>query len=256
MVKLSLGNSITKITGLSRSELAKLRKKFSFLDVQATRFSRYPVYRYAIDRYGNFGTGLVSDIKSLYPDISIEDNRIKPPPKNNKIRLRKNLPFEPYPEQKQIVDHLVSKSRGLGILCTGVGKSICQVLAINSIRQPTLVLVPNLNLKESMYQELKYYFGTQLVNKYVKNKPNKLITVANIDSLPLDQTDVFSDKYFLCLDEMHHVAAKTYVQANENLFQSMYYRLGLTATNFRNNEEENIFLRAFTSKVLLQISEE
>lgn len=85
-ITLTIGNSYSKISGLTTEQLRKLRRVLSYTtDPQAAYFSGSWIRRkYLIDAKGNFPTGLISRVerfldknKLLYVLV---ETRIKPKP--------------------------------------------------------------------------------------------------------------------------------------------------------------------------------
>jgi superfamily II DNA or RNA helicase len=58
------------------------------------------------------------------------------------------------------------------------------------------------------------------------------------------------------IDEFHHSGAKTYRKLNDKFWNHIYYRLGVTATPFRSQEEETILLESVLAEVIYKITYE
>ncbi len=261
MVTIEVNNSTAKLIGITKQHLAQLRQVYSYVDRDASKHSQFPVRVHAIDRHGVFGSGLVPEVAEKLRrvgQVAIVDLRRQPEDseRDRKLRLRRTLGLTPYPEQTAVVEALKKFHTGVGILPTGVGKSVVISLTVDELKLPTLILVPNLNLKIQLYRDLVHLFGTQKVGMISKTKIQKFITIANIQALANLPNDIFQDKRLLIVDERHHQAADSYITANADKLNSVYYRLCLTATDFRSNPEEDVFLRAFTPNTLVSMTQE
>jgi superfamily II DNA or RNA helicase len=77
------------------------------------------------------------------------------------------------------------------------------------------------------------------------------ITIENIDSKSLAKE---TDYDMLIIDEAHHVAAKTYQNLNKKAWTKIYYRYFLTATPFRNRNEESLLFEGIAGEVIHRLS--
>lgn len=145
----------------------------------------------------------------------------------------------PYPEQLEAVRVARKYGRGGVEMITGSGKSITMALLINEFQLKTLVIVPNLELKQQLSDTFIKCFGS-LDN----------ITVENIDSPSLyDKTDYD----MLIIDECHHAGAKTYRKLNKKAWSKIYHRFFFTATYFRNQEEEALLFEAIAGEMIYKL---
>jgi superfamily II DNA or RNA helicase len=103
----------------------------------------------------------------------------------------------------------------------------------------TLIIVPTLGLKEQLKESLLTWFGS-LDN----------IHVENIDSVNLKRA---SDYDLVICDECHHGAAKTYRTLNRKNWTKIYYRVFLTATPYRSNEDEQLLMESLCGPVVYRI---
>ena len=150
------------------------------------------------------------------------------------------LDFEPYDDQLNAVIAAQTIGRGIIALPTGVGKSavIAMLIAVTGLR--TLVIVPNLELKKQLSDSLTKAFGVL-----------DDITVENIDSKALIKA---TDYDVLIIDEAHHSAARTYHKLNKTAWTKISRRFFLTATPFRNQENEQLLFEAISGDVIYRLS--
>lgn len=245
MVKLTIDNSISSITGLNAFQEKKLRSLLSY-PVDATKVHWKALYggyrRYLMDKKGCFGTGLKSRVKQWLKaeeiDFEIVDKRIRP--ELNKLDLRATFPFTPRKEQQDASDACVKCRRGIIVAPTGSGKSLIIAMIVNQLKVNTLIVVPSVELKHQLTDYLKDIFGNLLD-----------IDVENVDAL----ADKPMKKKYDCviIDEFHRSASKTYQKLNKTCWNGIYYKFGLTATPFRAHEEENLLLESVIASVIYRL---
>ncbi len=236
MIKLTIGNSYSRVIGLSPSQEAAVRKALSYSIPDPRGFNFRQTTRYLIDKRGNFPTGLVNHLKLALDVVGdIVDLRIKPRIPDRTI-FQLHLPFIPYEEQCAAKNRALSIPRGTIVMPTGSGKSITMALLINHLQLRTLIVVPNLTLKRQLTESFLQYFG-----------PTPNIVIENIDSKRLK---TLTDFDCLIVDEAHHSAARTYRELNKKAWNSIYYRFFFTATPFRGREEEQILMESISGDVI------
>ncbi len=236
MIKLTVGNSFSRIVGLSPPQEAVLRKALSFKIQDPRGYNFHHTTRYLIDKRGNFPTGLLSFAISSLGDVEIAeftDNRIIPARTTKLFNL--TLPFEPYKEQREAAMAAVTAHQGTVVMPTASGKSVTMALLLQALQVKTLIVVPNVTLKRQLRASFLEYFGS-LDN----------ITIENIDSPNLKKAEHYD---CLIIDEAHHVAARTYRDLNKKAWGGIYYRFFFTATPFRGQEEEQILMESITGEV-------
>ena len=119
---------------------------------------------------------------------------------------------------------------------TGTGKSFVIRLLIERFKLRTLVVVPSLEIKRQMTETLA-------------GLPN--VEIHNIDSLLSKNRTDFD---MLIIDEAHHTAAKTYQKLNKKAWVNIYYRFFLTATPFRNDNEETLLFESIAGEVIYKLN--
>lgn len=249
MINLVIGNSMSRLEGLTNVQMAKLRKILCYR-VPGSFFGgqHRSRERVLIDRKGNFPTGLLylvtawrtaTDRKDC-TIITQTDTRKRPKRKEEDI-FHPNWTHAPYLEQEQAGGAAQRYSRGIIVAPTGVGKSLITALIIQNLQVRTLVVVPKVELKRQTHETLLQIFGPQGMEN---------ISVENVDAL--DPNEV-TDYDCVIIDEFHHAAAATYRKLNKKAWQNVYYRFGLTATPFRAQEDERLLLESVLSKVIYRV---
>lgn len=248
MITITIGNSYSKIEGLTTGIFSRLKKVLSYQDnPQAAYFSGFGARpKYLIDNKGNFPTGLFKRVmkfvaeNNLIHTLDIFDTRAIP--KSTSGMLRPMWIGEHYPAQLEAVEAAIIAGRGCISMPTGSGKSRVIALIASKLNVKTLVVVPNLEIKSQLTTSLNDIFGVRLANN---------IVVENIDSASLKTPAGFD---CLIIDEAHHIAAKTYQKLNRTAWKDICYRFFLTATPFRNDKEETLLFEGIAGDVIYQLS--
>ncbi len=129
--------------------------------------------------------------------------------------------------------------RGVIVLPTGSGKSFVARLAISRTRRPTLVVVPTLDLMAQWASQLERGFGRPVGLLGGGNRDVKELTVSTYDSAVLCMEFMGNRFGLLVVDECHHLPGPV----NRSLARMCLapFRLGLTATPERNDQEDDLF---------------
>jgi superfamily II DNA or RNA helicase len=238
---IEIGNSYSKIQGMTPQEEKILRKELSYtIGGSSSYFSGFqPKKRSLLSKTGEFPSGLIDRVLDVFPAAKISPVVSAVP----YIGLS-NLTFTikgAYEWQLKAADAAIGKHRGTISAVTGSGKSLVIALLAGRLDLPTLVIVPSLEIKKQLTMSLLNVLGL-----------NHKVTVENIDSRVLWT----SKKHYDCLiiDEAHHAAAKTYQKLNKERWNDIYYRFFLTATPFRNDKEETLLFEAIAGEVIYSLS--
>lgn len=241
MIELEIGNSISKFTGLTIAQHKELKALLSY--ELPSRPGNRPKLASLFERKGSFPTGLLSKVllhmswNEKYNE-HVTDTRKVP----NQVTFPTfKMLHDPYPEQIEAVRSCVAHQRGIVSAVTGFGKSIMITMLVQALKVPTLIVVPNLELKRQLSETFLKAFG-----------PTSLIRVENVDALDPDKPLKGID--CVIIDEFQHAAAKTYRALNKKAWNDVYYRFGFTGTPFRNRDEEQILLESILSQVIYKVS--
>jgi superfamily II DNA or RNA helicase len=243
MILIKIDNSECQITGLTVQQHKSLKEVLSYtLNAQASYFSGYgPKKQSLLGKTGIFPSGLLSKVKAWLKGQAVEykvvslNTRPKASPGLHKLRMQ----VTPYPEQTAIVEACFRSSKGIVSAATGFGKSLTMMLLIQKMQMRTLIIVPNLSLKQQLTETVVNYFGA-----------GSNITVANIDSRTLIKE---TDYDMLIVDESHHSAAKTYRTLNKKAWNKIYHRFFFTATPYRAMEEEQILFESICGEIIYEV---
>lgn len=240
MVTIEIGNSYSQIKGMSASQEKDVRKALSYLpDPKAAFFSGgYNKPRYLIDKKGFFPSGLLPMVMSVIKNANVVDLRIRPKSTPNMFKMSSTI--KPYDWQLKATDRFVREHRGGIQAVTGSGKSLVIALIAARLQVKTLVVVPSLEIKKQLQESFKALFGA-----------TKNIVVENIDSKALKNAKGFD---LLIVDECHHSAAKTYRTLNKIVWKDIYYRCFLTATFYRNNDDERLLFEGIAGQLIYKLT--
>ncbi len=242
MPTLKIGNSTSTLSGLSLSQFTDIRDLLSYKTTPTKSY--YGGYssttKYLIDKKGNFGSGLLYLVQAYFEglDLEIIDTRLKP--KVTKLLFNLNLPHTPYLEQVEAADAAAQHEKGILVAPTGFGKSSIIALIVQKLQVKTLIVVPSLELKKQLSGTLHKAFGS--LNH---------ITVENVDGIKIGDKTSYD---LVIIDEYHHSAAMTYRKLNEKNWNGVYFKIGLSATPFRSQSNEQLLLESVLSQVIYEVS--
>lgn len=243
MITIEVNNSFSAIKGLDQALFNKLRKVLSYTPDTGYYTGLPPRPKYLIDAKGGFPTGLLPRVVDFFKTNSIAckvtDSRKVPSPSGSQFALNLGA-RKPYKAQLEALDAAIKHHRGIISAPTGSGKSVIIALIINKLKLRTLVVVPSLEIKRQLQVDLHTILG-----------PGAPVIVENIDSAALRNNPGFD---CLIIDEAHHVAAKTYHAHNKKSWQSIYHRFFLTATPYRNLEEEQLLFESIAGKKIFELT--
>src|SRR2546428_10049376 len=118
--------------------------------------------------------------------------------------------------------------RGVIVLPTGAGKTVIGMKAMELVNQPTIVIVPTLDLLEQWRGRVEEEFGVE-VGLYGGGESSvRAITICTYDSAYIRAAELGNRFSLMIFDEVHHLPAESFRQIAE-MFTTPY-RMGLTAT--------------------------
>lgn len=225
MIKITLGNSYSKIEGLAVAMEKGLREALSYtVGGSGAHFSRFgPRKASLLSKRGDFPTGLLERVKQFLGKVPRQMVYNKP------ANFRSYLDLEhkyAYKWQLEALDVADNRPRGSIRAPTGAGKSMAMAMFAKEFGLKTLWIVPSLEIKAQTIASWGH-----LTN----------VTIENIDNPKLKNMTDFD---MLLIDECHHAAAKTYHKLNKAAWTNIYYRYAFSATTFRNDPEEQLLYEA------------
>lgn len=262
--EIEIGNSVCRVLGVPPNVFAALREATSYRKKTGRRVKTksgkmIPEIRtmFLMDRRGVFPTGLLYVVEEFMAAkrvaYSVRDTRAEPELLQRRLECKRDFP--PYPEQSAAAVAALQHGRGIVVGPTGVGKSAIAREIVAAFGVKSLIVVPSLELKKQLTESLRAAFGEDTVGPLKKDKtPQFFISVENVDSL--DPGKPITGVDLLIIDEFHHSAAQTYRDLNRKAWSGIYFKIGLTATPFRANEDERLLLESVLSKVIYRITYE
>ncbi len=251
MIKITVGNSVSRIEGLTDSQLKAVRKITSYsVDSSAAYFSGsgHNTSRHLMSKRGEFPTGLLYLVRAwakiCSPDSVMLDHRTRPLGRQGLFSL--SLPHTPYVEQNEAAEACYRYGRGVVSATTGTGKSLMIALTVELLQVPTLIVVPGIELKRQLTEFMTLCFGHERVGGL-----GSALAIENVDSL--DPNKPLKGYDCVIIDEFHHSGAKTYRQLNQKAWNDVYYRFGFTATPFRSQDNERLLLESVLSKIIYRL---
>jgi superfamily II DNA or RNA helicase len=121
-----------------------------------------------------------------------------------------------------------SGRRGTIVLPTGAGKTVIAIKAIELVNEPTLVVVPTLDLLEQWRKRIDKELNIKAGVIGGGENTISAVTVSTYDSAYIRAPEIGAKFSFIIADEVHHIASEGYRQIAE-MFTAQY-RMGLTAT--------------------------
>jgi superfamily II DNA or RNA helicase len=118
--------------------------------------------------------------------------------------------------------------RGIIVLPTGAGKTLLAMKAIELVNQPTVVVVPTLDLLEQWRTRVGEELGVEAGAYGGGESTVRAVTICTYDSAYIRAAELGNRFALLIFDETHHLPGQSFSQIAE-MFTAPY-RMGLTAT--------------------------
>ena len=148
------------------------------------------------------------------------------------------------PYQRDALDRWLARGcRGVIVMPTGAGKTFVALAAIRELKARTLIVVPTIALLGQWLDRLCRYRTLPARPRayYGGCREAGALTVTTYQSLSR-RPDLIDGFELIVFDECHHLAAKTWSRVLERLRGRRV--MGLTATPFRFDGREHLFLKA------------
>jgi len=188
---------------------------------------------------------LINVLRVLFVNYKVIDNTNK----GETIDVAFN--GELYDYQKIALDEMLKVNNGILSASTAFGKTVLAISMIAMLKVNTLILVNNINLlkqwedKLSTFLNVHYEYKKNKFGLYYgqKKKLNFKVDIASIHSFEdNEKRDEILSKYgMLIIDEVHHIAARTFEQVIRS--STAKYVYGLTATPKRSDGNEKIIFK-------------
>ena len=147
--------------------------------------------------------------------------------KGSRLQLSSSIVLRDYQEEA-LEAWSIEGHRGVIVLPTGAGKTVVAIKAIESLGEPTLIVVPTLVLVEQWRARLEEEFGVEVGVVGGGSREVRPLTVITYDSAVLRSEELGNRFGLLVFDEVHHLPAASYRRIGT--LYAAPYRMGLTAT--------------------------
>jgi superfamily II DNA or RNA helicase len=147
--------------------------------------------------------------------------------KGSRLQLSSSIVLRDYQEEA-LEAWSIEGHRGVIVLPTGAGKTVVAIKAIESLGEPTLIVVPTLVLVEQWRARLEEEFGVEVGVVGGGAREVRPLTVITYDSAVLRSEELGNRFGLLVFDEVHHLPAASYRRIGT--LYAAPYRMGLTAT--------------------------
>ena len=140
--------------------------------------------------------------------------------------------------------------RGVVVLPTGAGKTVVAIKAIESLEEPTLIVVPTLVLVDQWRARLEEEFGVEVGVVGGGAREVRPLTVITYDSAVLRSEELGNRFGLLVFDEVHHLPAASYRRIGT--LYAAPYRMGLTATLSR-EDGAHVSLMEYVGRIVYEM---
>jgi len=267
MIVIEINNVKTKISGLSPKQVEEISFLMSFEVGGAEAIARFVPKAWEWDGRkklfrksgiregsGSFPTGLLPSLLAYFKENDVDIKGIKfvnereAPEGNCGLQIKSDITLRDY--QEDLVQVTNKRDRGVILLATGGGKTICSASIIENKDMETLFITPNVGLREQTAKVFKSLFGKEFVSTKVTG--DAPIIVANIGSLVNKDAKYFKRFKLLLIDEFHHSSSDGYLKINNHCVNA-YHRYGLTGS-FVRTDGTDMVMHGVLSNVIYEKS--
>lgn len=275
--QIEIGNSRSRVTGLSDPVFKLLRHELSYLSGEpgarrhlqpdgSVKVSYWDGFRRLLDRKGVMPSGLVPRacrlLRKWNVGVQLIDRRQRPQDALPLWTMPKDFQLRDY--QKQACDEAQRLSRGVIDSPPRTGKTVMMAELARRVACKTVITSPTEAIAQQTYAKLLELFApndwsgmvadcghdfylltggppkTRKERNAAKRATVFVATAPTAANMPQPWWDEIE---CLIVDERHHQAASTYHQINDKAINA-YWRWGFTGTDFRSNPGEQVALEA------------
>lgn len=165
-----------------------------------------------------------------------------------KLDLQLKTPIAPRKHQAEALEAWTKDDRcGVVALPTGAGKTILAMMVMASIRRPTLIIVPTIDLMHQWYDVAQKFFDTKVGLLGGGNHEIEAVTISTYDSAAIHAERLGPRFGLVVFDECHHLPGPQYAMIA--LCSIAPFRLGLSATVERSDGKEEMIYDLIGPKV-------
>ena len=225
-----------------------------FYDKQRMRQSTYNIPRVLQlfnedDKFISIPRGCLKELISIFEILKIDYEIVDKREEGKEINIEfvKTLRAE----QEAALSNLLCDENGVFVAPPGFGKTVISAALISEHKKNTLILVNNVSLISQWHErldeflEINYEYKKEKFGIYygAKKKLTYNIDVASIHSFDdsIESNEILSKYGMIIIDEVHHLAARTFERVLRNTNSKYIY--GLTATPKRSDRNEKIIYK-------------
>lgn len=258
--------------------ISKLKEKFCFF---ADGYKYHPRFKAkvwdgtisCVDAYGNFGSGLLTDIQQALKQLGVEytfegfgENHASTL-RDDVVQLcksfnilREGTPIEVYDYQVDAIVDGINNQKVLFHSPTSSGKSLIIYTIIRHLLETTnvkiLLVVPTVALVTQMESDFKEYSqnndfsvdeNLHKITAGQDKNTSKRIVVSTYQSISKENSEYFSQYGALMLDEAHKASSKS-IQSIANNCHNTAWRLGFTGS-LKETKCNEMVIRAITGYI-------
>lgn len=203
-----------------------------------------------------FTTETVKNYKILVRGIiSMPQGRTDLIPEGYEIVDKRSSEDYPFPDPiYPLRDEQLEVFEGVNSSCfinalPGWGKTFTALHIARKLKQKTLIVTHTVALRDQWIEEVKTLFNIDagVIGSGIVDYEDKLITVANIQSLVKHYPALVKEYGTIIIDEAHHSPAKTFVEVLDSFYCK--YRIALSGTMIRKDGKHILFKDYFGSVV-------
>lgn len=269
-IRLFLDNSAARLAFAPPWLIELLRYDLAYLatsDFVPNEVNGYDGWIRLMDPTGNTSAGLVPKIRRLLDrygvSYAVTDGRQRP---DDDLPLWSGFQLRDY--QRALVDRALDLGRGVIDSPPRSGKTLMGAAVIDENPLPTIWIAPTKGIVHQTARALSRLAlgpggvleltgGWPKTGSYKgKQKSDELhyarVVVTTAATAVKAPDSFWRTRHRLIIDEFHHAAASTYQEINR-LASPVYYRLGMTGTHFRSDENSELLMDAVLSDVIGRI---
>jgi len=197
----------------------------------------------------------MSDLVELLSDNNISHELID----NRTVPVKQyewSTSFQLRPYQQDIVDAIISEKQGIVEAACGAGKTVMAIEAIAQVGVPTVIIVPTKIILSQFEASIREHSDIPLGIIQGKTWEETPLVVATMGALTHKSKrarakEFLATRDFIVVDEYQKSAAETWFKTINNC--PAYWRIGQTATPFRETELEDQYLYANTGPIIASV---
>jgi len=192
-----------------------------------------------------FPTGLLPKLIRICKKYNylpqVQDNRVRPGENVPEFSIDEKIIID-RDYQLECVEVILNRGMGVIDLPPRSGKTRIMVDAVRKINLDTIWIVPTDRIAQQTLDVLEEFLGNNYAahligSKQVMEARNTRVVVCTTATAGRLDGEFYQTREVIVVDEFHHAASKTYTRDIFPKCNHIYYRLGMTGTFFRSNQD-------------------